>query len=185
VARLILLNGPPGIGKSTIAARYVSEHPGVLNCDIDVLRTLVGGWQDDFIGAGGRIRSAALALMTAYLSCGDDVVLPQLVARFAEVGRFERAALEADATFVEVMLTDDVEASVARFHARPATDELQRVTHTVVSADGGDDALRHIHAALLEVADARPETQMISTTGGDIDGSYAALMAALRRVNPG
>jgi predicted kinase len=185
VARLILLNGPPGIGKSTIAARYVTQHPGVLNCDIDVLRTLVGGWQDDFIGAGGRIRSAALALMTAYLRGGDDVVLPQLVARVAEVERFERAALEADATFVEVMLTDDVEASVARFHARPASDELQRVTHGVVSADGGDDALRHFHAALLEVADARPGTRLISTTGGDIDGSYAAVMAAVERVSPG
>ena len=185
MALLILLNGPPGIGKSTIAARYVADHPGVLNCDIDVLRTLVGGWQDDFNGAGGRIRSAALALMTAYLRGGDDVVLPQFTARVTEVERFERAALKADATFVEVLLTDDVEASVARFNARPTTDELQRVTQGIVSADGGDEALRRSHAALLEVAATRPETQMISTTGGDVDGSYAAVVAAIRRVSPG
>ena len=68
--------------------------------------------------------------------------------------RFERAAIEADASFVEVLLTDDVEAGVLRFHARPTTDELHRVIHGIVSADGGDDALRRIHAALLEVADA-------------------------------
>lgn len=43
VSRLIHLNGPPGIGKSTLARRYVDAHPGVLNCDIDVLRTLIGG----------------------------------------------------------------------------------------------------------------------------------------------
>ena len=183
MARLILLNGPSGIGKSTIAARYAADHPGVLNCDIDVLRTLVGGWQDDFIGAGGRIRSAALALMTAYLRGGDDVVLPQLVARVTEVERFERAAIEADATFVEVLLTDDVEASVARFNARSTTGELQRVTHGIVSADGGDDGLRRMHAALLEVVEARPATQLISTTGGDVDGSYAAVVAALDRVS--
>ena len=76
MAELILLNGMPGIGKSTIAARYVGEHAGVLNCDIDVLRTLVGGWQDDYNGAGGRIRSAALALATAYLRGGDDASSP-------------------------------------------------------------------------------------------------------------
>lgn len=51
MSRLIHLNGPPGIGKSTLARRYVSEHPGVLNCDIDVLRTFIGGWEDDFAGA--------------------------------------------------------------------------------------------------------------------------------------
>jgi adenylate kinase family enzyme len=47
VARLIHLNGPPGIGKSTIARRYPAELPGVLNCHIDVLRTLVGGRERD------------------------------------------------------------------------------------------------------------------------------------------
>lgn len=52
VAYLLHLNGPPGIGKSTIARRYADEHPGVLNCDIDFLRTLIGGWSVDFLRAG-------------------------------------------------------------------------------------------------------------------------------------
>jgi predicted kinase len=185
VARLILLNGMPGIGKSTIAARYVVDHPGVLNCDIDVLRTLVGGWQDDYNGAGGRIRTAALALMTAYLRGGDDVVLPQFTGRVGEVERFERAAMAADATFVEVLLTGDVEASVARFNARPATDELHHIIHKIVAADGGDDGLRQIHAALLEVAAARPATRVVSTTSGDVDGTYSAVVAAIGGFSPG
>jgi predicted kinase len=185
VARLILINGMPGIGKSTIAARYVVDHPGVLNCDIDVLRTLVGGWQDDFAGTGERIRKAALAFVTAYLRDGGDVVLPQLLARLDQVGRFEQAATEADATFVEMLLTDDVAASVARFNARPATDELQRVIHGVMSADGGDEALRRTHAALLEVADARPGTVVVASRDGDIDGTYAAVTAAVGGLSPG
>ena len=56
-ARLIHLNGPPGIGKTTLARRYAAEHLGVLLCDIDVLRTMIGGWQDD----DGAARGAALA----------------------------------------------------------------------------------------------------------------------------
>ena len=43
---LIHVNGPPGIGKSTLAALYADRHPGVLNLDIDRLHVLVGGWQD-------------------------------------------------------------------------------------------------------------------------------------------
>ena len=86
-ARLIHLNGPPGIGKTTLARRYAAEHPGVLLCDIDVLRTMIGGWQDDD-GAAERARTAALALVTGYLSTGYDVVLPQLVARHDQLARF-------------------------------------------------------------------------------------------------
>lgn len=46
--RVIHLNGPPGIGKSTIAQLYVDEHPGTLNLDIDRVQCLIGGWRDDF-----------------------------------------------------------------------------------------------------------------------------------------
>ena len=45
---LIHLNGPSGVGKSTLAQRYVDEHPGVLNLDIDAVVSLIGGWRDDF-----------------------------------------------------------------------------------------------------------------------------------------
>lgn len=44
--RLIHLNGAPGIGKSTLAARYAAEHPGTMAVELDVLRTWVGGWRE-------------------------------------------------------------------------------------------------------------------------------------------
>lgn len=50
--RLIHLNGPPGIGKSTLAQLYVDDHPGVLNLDIDRVRGMIGGWQDRFAETG-------------------------------------------------------------------------------------------------------------------------------------
>ncbi|UUZ58150.1 ATP-binding protein [Nocardioides sp. B-3] len=118
MSRLIHLNGPPGIGKSTLARRYVDDHDGVLNCDIDVLRTLIGGWDRDFAGAGALIRPAALAMIGAYLASGEDVVLPQMLVRPSQVALFSGCATDVGAEFVERFLMDSAASSVARFTRR-------------------------------------------------------------------
>ena len=46
VPRLILLNGPPAVGKSTLAQRYADEHPPALNLDIGRIRSMLGRWRD-------------------------------------------------------------------------------------------------------------------------------------------
>ncbi len=57
--RLIHLNGPTGVGKSTIAARYAAGHPKTLNLDADEIVRLIGGWREDFHGAVGLARVRA------------------------------------------------------------------------------------------------------------------------------
>lgn len=99
---LLHLNGPSGVGKSTLARLHAERHPGTLVCDIDDLRSWVSGWADDFVGTGEPVRSSALALITAYLATGRDVVLPQLIATPAQVERFEQAAAQAGATYVRL-----------------------------------------------------------------------------------
>jgi AAA domain-containing protein len=112
------LNGPPGIGKSALARRFVDAHPGVLDCDVDVLRTLIGGWQSDFARAGALIRPAASAMIETYLRDGNDVVFPQMLIDPVELARFEASATNAGAQFIERMIMDTPTASVARFHRR-------------------------------------------------------------------
>jgi hypothetical protein len=46
MARLVHLNGPPGIGESTLSALYPDRNPGTLNLDVNALHHRVGGWQD-------------------------------------------------------------------------------------------------------------------------------------------
>lgn len=59
MARLILLNGMPGIGKSTLAERYADDHPGVLNLDVDRLGRTMGG---DFASTAEPARALALTM---------------------------------------------------------------------------------------------------------------------------
>lgn len=176
MARLIHLNGPPGIGKSTISSRYAAAHPGVLNCDIDVLRTLVGGWESDFSGAGALIRPAAVAMIGAYLAGGHDVVVPQLIVRAAVIRAFEATARDAGAEFCEIVLMDDREAAMQRFSRRAGTDEA---ILAAVEAGGGDRMLTDYYDELLALVSQRPTAIVVASNYGAIDNTYAAVSTAL------
>lgn len=180
--RLLHLNGPPGIGKSTLAKRFVDDHPGVLNCDVDVLRTMIGGWEADWIHAGALIRPAALAMIEAYLRDSGDVVFPQMLFSADELARFEGCAANAGAQFVERMLLDTRAASVSRFHRRGGAeqdDPWHGHVRTIVDAEGGDEVLVRNHAALEGLLATRPGMVLIPSREGEIGQTYRLLIESL------
>lgn len=180
--RLLLLNGPPGIGKSTIARRYAEEHPGTLDCDIDVLRTLIGGWSHDFLAAGSLIRPAALALINAYLSSGHDVVLPQFFLDPSEIARFEACAVQTNAEFIERVLMDESEQAVARFARRGESDQdnpWHAQVQEIVAAEGGGAALREHCRSLQSLIGGGPEAIVVRSVDGDVAGTYRRLLESL------
>jgi len=182
VRRLIHLNGPPGIGKSTLARAYVEQAHGTLNADIDVLRTMVGGWTDDFLRSGILIRPAATALVSAYLGESGDVVFPQMLADPREVERYAQAAAQAGAAYVELMLLPEPESDVvARFHRRGegGSQEWHDQVRTIVAAQGGDASLRRTHERLLELLELRPQVRVVTSREGDPADTLAAVLAIL------
>ena len=110
--RLIHLNGPSRVGKSTLARRYADEHPGTLVLDLDVLAGLIGGWKEDFSAALELARGHGREIATRHLRAGYDVILPQLVTihdRDPDPA-YEEAARTTDATYIQVaLMVDDQE----------------------------------------------------------------------------
>lgn len=156
-ARLILLDGMPGVGKSTIAKAYVADRPGTLNLDIDVLRTLVGGEWSQTAELG---RSLALTIAQTHLASGYDVVVPQLVADPAELARFESAA--KDFAFMLVMVRGEPRAGDEAWRASVSAGELEAY------AEGLD-----------RIARKRRDIRRLDVIAGDVDATVAELGSLL------
>lgn len=179
--RLIHLNGPPGIGKSTLAQWYVDEHPGVLNLDIDQLRALIGGWRDRFAETGEIVRPVALSMAVAHLRGGRDVVMPQFLARLSEIVRFEAAAHDSGAMFCEIVLMDTKQRSLERFNRRGEDSELpwHQQIQEIVEHNGGQAFLADMHDQLTAVLAERPDATVVPSVAGAIEQTYQALTAVL------
>jgi predicted kinase len=176
VATLLHLNGPSGVGKSTLARAHAAAHPGTLLCDIDELRSWVSGWEDDFVGTGEAVRASALALLTAYLQSGRDVVLPQLIVTPAQADRFEAAAAAAGAAYVAVVLDAAPDVLLDRLRSRPVT-PVTAVVSRIIEERGGDPLVLEGRRQLLELAPQKGWT-VVDTT--DREAALEALARAVR-----
>lgn len=181
MARLILLNGPPGIGKSTLAERYVDKHPGVLNLDIDRIARLIGGFRADFSIAITMARTLALDMASSHLQRGHDVIVPQFIGRVSELERFELGAADAGSSVSHVVLMDTLESSLSRFALRRTTTrdgELASLP-AYVERVGGDATLTRMYDGLADVVRARLTSVLITSEDGAIDQTYQLVATEL------
>jgi predicted kinase len=179
--RLVHLNGPAGIGKSTLAGRYIDDHPLAFCLDIDGFRRLIGRWDEHEGQSGLLARAMAIKMATTHLSAGYDVVVPQYVARPAFVRELAGAATRAGASFHEIVLLDDPEPAEARFDQR-AEDPARAIHHQeAVRAIKRSGGFRSMYDRLMLVVADLPAATPLWTTADDVAGSYRELLAALER----
>ncbi len=182
---LLHLNGPPGIGKSTLSALWAERHPRTLNLDIDVLHPLIGGWCDPEQDTHALARPLGKAMASAYLATGRDVVLPQYLGRLDEVEAFERIAHEQGAGFREVVLLDERDAAIARFDARRDDTAWNQHNRRVVADLGGDAFLAQMYERLLAIMAARPAALVVRSVPDAVEETYAAVEQALGQGSEG
>lgn len=181
VPDLVLLNGPPASGKSTIAALLVAARPLALNLDVDAVRGALGAWSEQPHESGLAARRLALAMCTAHLTAGHDVVVPQLVARDTFVLELEAVAAQVGARFVEVALMVDREEMLRAFAARSAAPENQQHLDAVelVRQSGGTESLVELHDRLMAFLDTRRSARMVDVTRGDVAATLALVESAI------
>lgn len=149
--------------------------------DVDQVRGMLGCWLDQPTEAGLLARELAVAMARAQLRAGHDVLVPQYLGRLDFVQTLHQLAVEVGAEFVELALLSDRDDVVRRFERRSATsdDPAHQQTAELQRRSGGREQLAATHDKVLAVVTARPDTRVITTTDGDIAGTYVQLLAAL------
>jgi predicted kinase len=181
VPRLILLNGMPAVGKTTLARRYADDHAMALVLDLDTIRGLLGRWRDDPIAAGLAARALTIAMARQHLRDGHDVVLPQYLGRPQFLEQVEQTARDTGADFFEFVLTDDRDDLLRRFAERTlaAAEPGHVEAGRLVAEVGGDAALMSMYDRLLLIVNSRPRAQVVHCPRGGLDAAYAQLCAGI------
>jgi predicted kinase len=181
VTRLVLVNGAPASGKSTLARRFANDHPLTLVLDLDLVRGLLGRWLETPVQAGQLARAMALEMARVHLAAGHDVIVPQFLGRLDFVLALEQLCEEVGAVFIELVLLSTLDEAVDRFvrRSKQSGDVHHQDAAALVERDGGAASLRERYQQLLEVVAARPGTRAIRTVDGEIDQAYESLLAQL------
>lgn len=176
-ARLIVLNGPPGIGKSTLAQLFADEHPLALNLDLDSVRRMLGQWAQHPLEAGLLARAMTLEMARVHLRAGHDVIVPQFLGRPQFLAEAEQVAAEVGALFLEFVLMDGRDEAVRRFVDRTATSSEPAHVEAAALLDrfGGRPALEAMYDRLLLVLSHRPHARVIQSRDGAAGAAYAEL----------
>ncbi|MEU9685941.1 AAA family ATPase [Amycolatopsis japonica] len=176
--RLIVLNGAPACGKSTLARLYADDHPLTLNLDIDRLRGLLGAWRENAAKAGTLARDLAVSAARTHLLAGHDVIVPQFLGRADLLERLETLAGETAAEFHEIVLLDTKDNVLRRFaeRTRAAAEPEHVEAHEML---GGPERLAEMYDRLVALIATRPKAVVVRTSAGRIQQAYQGLRCGL------
>ncbi len=157
---LVLINGAPGSGKSTIAHRVAQRRPMALALDIDGIKHNLGQWDADTNASGLQARSLALAVAQQHLLDGHDVIIGQYLARVGFIEELEELAARCSARFVEILL--DLDPSVLRQRLAERRCNPDRPEHAINNAFVAPTDAEQLIASLATVTKARPRVIMVN-----------------------
>jgi predicted kinase len=167
VTQLVLINGAPGSGKSTVAQLLAQNMCLALALNIDVIKHSLGQWETDATGAGLQARRLALAMADEHVSAGNDVIIGQYLAKPDFIEQLECLAQRRGADFIEFVLVLDDRTLLARLERRALQPDRfeHEVNSRLVSPGDVPELVRSMERLLTQ----RPSAIPIDASGTPAD----------------
>lgn len=179
--KLIILNGALGVGKSTIAEKYAEAHPLTLKLDIDEVRRWMSHFREEKEISGPLAKKIAGEMARVHLQAGYDVVIAQTFIQTGHLEDLEGIAHECEADYYEVLLANSKEDSIRRFIERGKSQGYADGFSSggLVTLGGKEKKLEQVYDDMMVTISKRPNTKVIESREGDIEGTYNKLLESL------
>lgn len=171
-----MLNGFTGIGKSTIAERYIDDNPLTMNIEGDRLIVMIGQWARHEPKARELVYELSKGMAAACLDQGHDVIVPYLPTTSERLEGFEQVAKEHGGRFIEILLTCSRQEAVERLMRRGTWGEEGTGVITVADMPIIEGLLDSMEISLA----ARPNIIKVASVEHDHDGTYQRFLEAIK-----
>lgn len=173
--KLILLDGFAGVGKTTLAKRYVADHPLAMDLEGDEIIVMLGQWLTHEAEARELLFGLGKAMIRTHLASGHNVVVPCLPTNVEHQRAFEDIARSTGAQFFEVVLVTKREEAIQRLLKRgtwgeEGTDPLTEADLPIIEKLYDD-----MDRTLIE----RPNAVYISSVEDSHNDAYQQFLAAV------
>ena len=180
--KLIVLNGPCGIGKSTLAKRYGQDHPLTLQLDIDHVWSMLSHWREEKDASAPLSKLIAIEMARVSLEAGHDVVIPQIIQRAELAEGFMKLADTCNAEYIEILLLVKKEEAIRRFIKRGQENGYPTGFRpgSVLEASGGESKLSEMYDNMINAASGRQNIIKIEPTLGDVEATYSKMLLLVK-----
>lgn len=116
--KLIIINGPPGVGKSTVAEKLHKAVSLSYLLEIDALRRNISNYREQVKESRELSYYVSLAIVEACFSAGSDVIIDKAISNSTVMDRFFQVAKKYNANTYEFILNASKELVVKRAENR-------------------------------------------------------------------
>ncbi|MEK7531067.1 MAG: AAA family ATPase [Patescibacteria group bacterium] len=164
--KLIIINGPPGVGKSTLAKRLHTEMPMSLLVEADDWRRMISAWQEHRVESQVLNYSIVSAAVSEALRRGTNVIVDKAILTYDEaLTSLEKVGADNNAEVYEFLITATLEAVLQRAQTRGYRPE------SILNPEMVTERWHQAETLYLR----RPTVTHIDTTGLTHDAVYEAV----------